>query len=125
MVVGADEKFTAAIICPSFHFLNGWAFLHHVKYRDTKELILHPKVRERFQEEVDRINKQLNSYEQIKQFELTCTEWTPETGELSPTLKLRRNVVKQKYKILFDRIYGYTDADGHIQIPRANPEFTE
>lgn len=125
MVVGADEKFTAAIICPSFHFLNGWAFLHHVKYRDTKELILHPKVRERFQEEVDRINTQLNSYEQIKQFELTCTEWTPETGELSPTLKLRRNVVKQKYKILFDRIYGYTDADGHIQIPRANPEFTE
>lgn len=125
MVVGADEKFTAAIICPSFHFLNGWAFLHHVKYRDTKELILHPKVRERFQEEVDRINKQLNSYEQIKQFELTCTEWTPETGELSPTLKLRRNVVKQKYKILFDRIYGYTDADGHIQMPRANPEFTE
>ena len=125
MVVGADEKFTAAIICPSFHFLNGWAFLHHVKYRDTKELILHPKVRERFQEEVDRINTQLNSYEQIKQFELTCTEWTPETGELSPTLKLRRNVVKQKYKILFDRIYGYTDADGHIQMPRANPEFTE
>lgn len=125
MVVGADEKFTAAIICPSFQFLNGWAFLHHVKYRDTKELILHPKVRERFQEEVDRINKQLNSYEQIKQFELTCTEWTPETGELSPTLKLRRNVVKQKYKILFDRIYGYTDADGHIQMPRANPEFTE
>lgn len=125
MVVGADEKFTAAIICPSFQFLNGWAFLHHVKYRDTKELILHPKVRERFQEEVDRINTQLNSYEQIKQFELTCTEWTPETGELSPTLKLRRNVVKQKYKILFDRIYGYTDADGHIQMPRANPEFTE
>lgn len=125
MVVGADEKFTAAIICPAFHFLNGWAFLHQVKYRDTKELILHPKVRDRFQEEVDNINKKLNPHERIKQFELTCTEWTPETGELSPTLKLRRNIVKQKYKILFDRIYGYTDADGHIQVPRINPEFTE
>lgn len=121
MVVGADEKFTAAIICPSFHFLNGWAFLHHVKYRDTKELIKHPKVIERFNQEVDRINEGLNPHEQIKQFELTCTEWTPETGELSPTLKLRRNIVKSKYKILFDRIYGYTDADGHLQTPLPNP----
>ena len=125
MVVGADEKFTAAIICPSFHFLNGWAFLHHVKYRDTKALIKHPKVIERFQQEIDRINASLNPHEQIKQFELTCTEWTPETGELSPTLKLRRNVVKQKYKVLLDRIYGYTDADGHLQTPKENPEFQE
>lgn len=121
MVVGADEKFTAAIICPSFHFLNGWAFLHHVKYRDTKELIKHPKVIERYHQEVNRINEGLNPHEQIKQFELTCTEWTPETGELSPTLKLRRNIVKSKYKILFDRIYGYTDADGHLQTPLPNP----
>ncbi len=124
MVVGADEKFTAAIICPSFHFLNGWAFLHQVKYRDTKALIKHPKVIERFKEEVDRINQKLNPHEQIKHFELTCTEWTPETGELSPTLKLRRNVVKNKYRVLFDRIYGYTDAEGHLQTPQPNPEFS-
>ena len=125
MVVGADEKFTAAIICPSFHFLNGWAFLHQVKYRDTKELIKHPKVIERFRHEVENINARLNPHEQIKQFELTCTEWTPETGELSPTLKLRRNVVKNKYRVLFDRIYGYTDADGHLQAPKTNPDFKE
>lgn len=123
MVVGADEKFTAAIICPSFHFLNGWAFLHHVKYRDTKELIKHPKVIDRFQQEVDQINAGLSPHEQIKKFELTCTEWTPESGELSPTLKLRRNIVKKKYKILFDRMYGYTTSDGHIQTPLPNPNF--
>ena len=76
---------------------------------------------ERFQEEVNNINAGLNPHEQIKKFELTCTEWTPETGELSPTLKLRRNIVKAKYKILFDRIYGYTDADGHLQTPMPNP----
>lgn len=122
MVVGANEKFTAAIISPSFHFLNGWAFLHHVKYRDTKELIKHPKVIARIQEEVDKVNAKLNVHEQIKQFELTCTEWTPETGELSPTLKLKRNIVKEKYRVLFDRIYGYTDAEGHLQVPKPNPE---
>ncbi len=125
MVVGANEKFTAAIIGPAFHFLNGWAFLHKIKYRDSKALIRHPKVIERYREEVDRINKTLNPYEQIKQFELTCTEWTPETGELSPTLKLRRNVVKEKYRVLFDRIYGYTDSEGHVQEPIPNPEFNE
>lgn len=125
MVVGADEKFTAAIIGPAFHFLNGWAFLHNVKYRDSKALIQHPKVIERYQEEIDRINKTLNPHEQIKHFALTCTEWTPETGELSPTLKLRRNVVKNKYRVLFDRIYGYTDSEGHIQTPIPNPEFKE
>lgn len=125
MVMGDNEKFTAAIICPSFHFLNGWAFLHHVKYRDTKELIKHPKVIERFQQEVDRINAQLAPHEQVKKFELTCTEWTPDTGELSPTLKLRRNIVKAKYKVLLDRIYGYTDADGHLQTPKPNPDFKE
>ncbi len=80
MVVGAGEKFTAAIIGPAFHFLNGWAFLNNVKYRDSKALIQHPKVIERFKQEVERINQGLNPHEQIKQFELTCTEWTPETG---------------------------------------------
>ncbi|MCK9290010.1 MAG: long-chain fatty acid--CoA ligase [Bacteroidales bacterium] len=123
MVVGAGEKFTAAIIGPSFHFLNGWAFLNKVKYRDSKELIKHPRVIERYKQEIDRINENLNPHEQIKQFELTCTEWTPESGELSPTLKLRRNIIKAKYKVLFDRIYGYTEQDGHLQEPIPNPEF--
>ncbi|MDO8899432.1 MAG: hypothetical protein Q7V19_17395, partial [Bacteroidales bacterium] len=125
MVVGADEKFTAAIICPSFHFLHGWAYLHHIKFRDNKDLIKDQRVVARYQQEVDRINEGLAPHEQLKKFELTCTEWTPETGELSPTLKLRRNIVKQKYKILFDRIFGYTDADGHLQTPAPNPDFKE
>lgn len=123
MVVGENEKYTAAIICPAFHFLNGWCFLHHIKYRDTKEMIKHPKVIARFQEEVDRLNASLNEHEKVKKFELTCTEWTPESGELSPTLKLRRNIVKEKYRILFDRLYGYTDKDGHVNEPKPKTDF--
>lgn len=109
MVVGSNEKFTAAIICPTFHFLHGWAAIHHIKFRDNKDLILNPKVIDRYQQEVDLINARLNPHEQVKKFELTCTEWTPESGELSPTLKLKRQFVKQKFKILFDRMYGYTN----------------
>jgi len=117
MVVGAGEKYAAAIICPSFHFLHGWCSLHGIKFRDNKDLIQNPKVIARYQKEVDTINQELGRYRQLKKFELTCSDWTPETGELSPTLKLKRKVLKEKYKIKFDRLYGYTDEDGHVGIP--------
>jgi len=117
MVVGAGEKYAAAIICPSFHYLHGWCGKHGVKFRDNKELIQNPKVLARYQKELDKINKRLGNYRQIKKFELTCSEWTPETGELSPTLKVKRKVLKEKYKIKLDRLYGYTDEDGHVGIP--------
>lgn len=114
MVVGANEKYAAAIICPAFHFLHGWCSLHNVKFQDNKDLIEHPKVIARFQKEVDKINQNLGNYRQIKRFELTCQEWTPETGELSPTLKVKRKVLKEKYKIKLDRLYAYTEEEGHV-----------
>lgn len=117
MVVGAGEKYAAAIICPSFHYLHGWCGKHGIKFRDNKDLIQKPKVLARYQKEVDKINKRLGSYRQLKKFELICSEWTPETGELSPTLKVKRKVLKEKYKIKLDRLYGYTDEDGHVGIP--------
>ncbi|MBN1252004.1 MAG: long-chain fatty acid--CoA ligase [Bacteroidales bacterium] len=119
MVVGADEKFAAAIICPSFEYLHDWCSIHNIKYRDNKDLIQIPKVIERFQQEVDRINQILGRHEQLKKFELTCQEWLPETGELSPTLKVKRRFLKEKYKIKLDRLYGKTDELGLVGIPSA------
>jgi long-chain acyl-CoA synthetase len=117
MIVGEGEKFAAAIICPSFPFLHQWCVLHNIKFRDNKELIQMPEVRKRYEEEVEKINSTLGRHRQVKKFELTCQEWLPETGELSPTLKLKRNFIKQKYRIKFDRMYGYTNEDGHIGTP--------
>ncbi len=114
MVVGAGEKYAAAIICPAFHFLHSWCAKHKITFRDNIDLIQNPKVLERYQKEVDKINEGFGSYRQLKKFELTCQEWTPETGELSPTLKVKRKVLKKKYKIKLDRLYGYTDEDGHV-----------
>lgn len=112
MVVGAGEKFAAAIICPSFHFLHGWCAIHGVKFRDNAELIQNPKVIARIQKEVDEMNKGFGNYRQIKKFELTCQEWTPESGELSPTLKVKRRFIKEKYQTKFDLLYGYTNKSG-------------
>lgn len=116
MVVGQDEKFTAAILCPSFHYLHKWAALHNISFVDNNDLINKEKVIARYQKEVDNINKHLSHHEQIKKFELVCEEWTPESGELSPTLKLKRKFIKLKYKAKFDQLYGYSDKpdENHI-----------
>ena len=114
MVVGEGEKYAAAIICPAFHFLHIWCNRYGIKYRDNKDLIQNPKVIERYQQEVDKINKTLGQHRQVKKFELTCNEWTPETGELSPTLKVKRKFLKEKYRIKFDRLYGYIDKSGMV-----------
>lgn len=117
MVVGENEKFASAIICPSFEFLHGWCFKNNITFRDNKDLIQIPEVIARFQQEVDKINGGLGQYRQLKKFELTCQEWLTETGELSPTLKVKRKFLKEKYKTKLDRLYGYTEEDGNIGIP--------
>ena len=114
LVVGEGEKFAAAIISPNFHYLHGWCFKNNVKFRDNTDLIRHPKVLERYQQEVDRINSTLGRHRQVKKFELTCRDWTTETGELSPTLKLKRNHLKKLYKVKLDHIYGYTSDYGDL-----------
>lgn len=117
LAVGESEKFVAAIISPAFPFLHNWCYLHKILFTDNKDLIQKPKVIERYQEEVDRINETLADHRKIKKFELTCIEWLPETGELSPTLKLKRKLLKVKYKVKLDYIYGYTDDPGYMEIP--------
>jgi long-chain acyl-CoA synthetase len=117
MIVGEGEKYAAAIICPAFPFLHQWCVKHNIQFRDNRDLIQLPEIKKRFEEEVEKINQTLGRHRQVKKFELTCQEWLPETGELSPTLKLKRNYIKQKYRIKFDRMYGYTDEPGHVGTP--------
>ena len=106
MVVGENEKFASAIISPNFQFLHNWCTIHGVTYRDNFELICDPKVINRYQKEVNALNKKLGQTEQIKRFRLVQEEWTTQTGELSPTLKLRRNYIYQKYADLLKSIYN-------------------
>ncbi len=106
MVIGANEKFASALISPNFPLLHDWCAEHKIHFQDNKELIQVPEVVEKIQKEVNSINKTLGSHEQISRIRLVCEEWTPATGELSPTLKLRRNVVAVKYQHLINDIYS-------------------
>ncbi len=106
MVIGENEKFASAIVLPNFPFLHNWCSIHKVKYRDNPELIKIPKVINRFQREVNEINKQVGQTEQIKRFRLVSEEWSSQTGELSPTLKVKRKHITGKYKNLIAEIYS-------------------
>lgn len=106
MVIGANEKFASALISPNFPLLHDWCAEHKIHFQDNKELIKIPEVVEKIQAEVSKINKTLGSHEQISRIRLVCEEWTPASGELSPTLKLRRNVVTVKYQHLISDIYS-------------------
>ncbi len=107
MVIGENEKFASAIISPNFNQLHFWASKHRVHYRDNYELIRNQQIINRIQKEIERFNKQLAPHEQIKRFRLTTDEWTPQTGELSPTLKLKRVMLMKKYKPIIDEIYNH------------------
>jgi long-chain acyl-CoA synthetase len=70
-----------------------------------------PEVIDRFNREVKEVNKNLGEHEQIKRFRLVTEEWTPTTGELSPTLKLKRNYLTKEYKELIAEIYFNAEKD--------------
>ena len=107
MVIGENEKFASALLSPNFKFLHDWCSIHNVQYRDNKDLVTTPEVVARYQKEVNKYNAALGEHEKIKRFKLVCEEWSAETGELSPTQKLKRNVVYEKYKHIIAEIYHH------------------
>lgn len=116
MVIGENEKFASALLSPNFTFLHDWCSTHKIQFRDNRELIELPEVIERFSKEVREVNKSLGEFEQIKRFRLVTEEWTPQTGELSPTLKLKRNYLTQEYSSLISEIYFNSEKDSNVLI---------
>jgi long-chain acyl-CoA synthetase len=100
MVIGENEKFASAIIVPNMNALHFWCAKHRVHFQNNIEMISLPEVNKRIQREVDKINAQLSEHEQIKRFRMVAEEWSPVTGELSLTLKLKRAVIYKKYSPL-------------------------
>jgi long-chain acyl-CoA synthetase len=114
MVIGENEKFASALISPNFTYLHDWCSEHRIQFRDNSDLIEASEVIERLSREVKEVNKTLGEFEQIKRFRLVTEEWTPQTGELSPTLKLRRNYLTVRYKDLIAEIYFGGDKDPNV-----------
>ncbi|RZJ36648.1 MAG: long-chain fatty acid--CoA ligase [Flavobacterium sp.] len=106
MVVGDGEKMPAAIIQPNFAFVRDWAKLHNITLGDSNQAISENKdVIARIGQDIEELNSRFGKWEQIKRFELTPDVWSVEGGHLTPTMKLKRKIVLEKYKALYDRIY--------------------
>lgn len=114
MVIGENQKFASALLSPNFTFLHDWCSLHKIQFRDNAELIELPEVIERFNKEVREVNKSLGEFEQIKRIRLVTEEWTPQTGELSPTLKIKRNFLNKEYKDIISEIYFNGDKEINV-----------
>jgi len=106
MVVGEGEKMPAALIQPNFEFIKDWAKRKHNKtFESNQALVSDPLVIARIQEEVDEANAQFAKWEKVKQFRLTPDIWSIEAGHVTPTLKLKRKIIKEKYSALYENIY--------------------
>ncbi|MEA1878304.1 MAG: long-chain fatty acid--CoA ligase [Bacteroidota bacterium] len=111
MIIGENQKFTSAIIAPNFRFLHDYCTKKKMHYRDNAELIQRKEILARYQKEINEINKTLSDHEKIKRFRLVVDEWSPATGEMSPTLKLKRRVLKEKYAGIIEEVYSMSKND--------------
>ena len=107
MVVGEGEKMPAAIIQPDFTYVFNWAKKNNITISENSDIIANEKVLAKFQEEIDAANEAFAKWEKVKQFRLTPEIWSIGEGHLTPTMKLRRKIIKEKYIALYNDIYGH------------------
>lgn len=106
IVLGENKKFAAAILSPDFIYLKSWCIKHKIKYTTNAEMIEHPLVTKRYQVEVKHYNHFFGDYEQIKRYQIVADEWTAAAGFLSPTLKIKRNVIEAHYADIIEKIFS-------------------
>ena len=111
VVVGDRRKMLAALLVPDFDILANWARSEGLNGDDMAALLEEPRVRSLFKEEVTKVNGELARYEQIHVWELLGAEFTIETGELTPTQKIKRRVINQKYGEIIERLYRRAEGD--------------
>jgi long-chain acyl-CoA synthetase len=106
MVIGEHEKFASALISPNFKYFEDWKTEKKISWSTNDELINLPEVLSFFSAEVSKLNRRLSPPERINRFRLVKDEWSPATGELSPTLKLRRKFIGEKYSSVVEQVYN-------------------
>jgi long-chain acyl-CoA synthetase len=107
MVVGEHQKFASALLVPDFNYLKEWCVINNITNgKKREELIVLPEVVSAMNREIARINEGLMEWERVKRFRMVHEDWSPATGELSASLKLKRKVVADRYSHLLDSIYN-------------------
>ena len=106
VLIGAERKFPAALIVPVWEQLESYCKLKGIEVKSRSELCRHPRIIDLIQRQIDALTPNLAKYERIKKVALLENEFTIEGGELTPTLKVKRRVIDQKYRDVIERIYA-------------------
>ncbi len=106
VVVGNARKFASALIVPNMELLCGYARMKGIGYHDESELLTNPRIIDLIERQVDKYTSELARFEKVKKVALLESEFTTESGDLTPTLKPRRSVIEKKYAAVIDRLYA-------------------
>ena len=104
-IIGDNKKYLSALIVPAFESLESWARENNVSFDGRKDLISNNEIIKLFEQEIESNTKDYARVEQIRKFTLLETEWSQDTGELTPTMKLKRRIINQKYAPQIDSMY--------------------
>ena len=105
VVFGEGQKYAAAIIVPDFNFLKDWCKQHQLTFTSPKEVINLKAIKDCIAQEVKKYNNLFGETEQIKRYTLIADEWSTANSILTPTLKVKRNVVSSKYQDVIQSMY--------------------
>lgn len=105
LVVGENRKHPSAIIVPAFEYLRNWCRVKEMPALADEKMICNPRIIKRIEDEIAEINQHFGHHEQIKKWKFICEKWSYDSGELSPTLKLRRRFLNQKYSGIIEEMY--------------------
>lgn len=104
--IGDERNYVTAIIAPSIPAIEEYAKKNNIAYKNIDELVANKLIYKLIEERIQLLQKDMASYEQIKKFKLIKRSFSIETGELTSTLKIRRAVIMQKYKVSIDEMYA-------------------
>ena len=107
MVIGEGQKMPAALIQPAFEYVESWAQENNIDVgKNLKSICQNQALIEAINADINKHNQNFGKWEQIKKFELTPDAWSIDDGHLTPTMKVKRKIVKEKYKDLIEKIYA-------------------
>lgn len=107
MVIGEGEKHPAAIVQPDFEFLKSYCERKGINYGSAAEIVQNERIQKRIMQDINALNANFGKWEQVKKIELSDHQWTVDSGELTPTMKLKRRVVLSLHQEHYERIYGH------------------
>jgi long-chain acyl-CoA synthetase len=109
VLIGEKRMFCSALVVPDYEALKAYAKKHHIRYSSVDELINNHEIRKLFDKDINSLQKDLSNYERVRKYTLLGNPLTIDNGEITPTMKIKRKIVEERYKDLIEKMYEGLD----------------